>query len=235
MTENNEKPTVSWAVPEELGIPPDTLRLRLNFFHQATEMVYFQGDTVITKMVDAMDIAHALSRELNFNTGLLPENTLWWVNSRDGQIFAIYVEPKVRRLGLQTDLEKPVQRFNIPLPGFIFLCSPGKAPWVVACTSRPTKETDIIYHSPLFNVYRNGRSCGGSNKYPVRVAEIPESFFVSFFTAEGDAKDRSKKYPKNILQLWKALDGTEKFPYDDLVPFGTVADLMKFGSRGEEA
>jgi hypothetical protein len=232
--EKNKAPTISWAVPKELGIPPDTLRLRIDFFHQATELTYFQGDTTIKKMVDAMDIAHALARELNFNTGLLPENTLWWVNSREGQIFAIYVEPKVRRLALQTDLDKPVQRFNIPLPGFIFLCSPGKAPWVVACTSRPTKETDIIYHSPLLNIYRNGRSCGGSQKYTERPLDIIHSFFISFFTAEGDTQDRSKKYPKSVIQLWKFLDGKEKYPIEDLIPFGMVSDLMKFGSRGDD-
>jgi len=231
---SEKAPAINWAVPKDLGIPPDTLRLRIDFFHQATELTYFNGDTVTKKMVDALDIAHALARELNFNTGLLPENTLWWVNSRGGQIFAIYSEPKVRNLALQEDVDKPVQRFNLPLPGFIFLCSSGQAPWVVACTSRPTKETDIIYHSPLPNVYRNGRSCGGSNKYPIRVQDIVESFFISFFTADADLKDRSKSYPKNILQLWKFLDGKDVFPIDDLMPFGTVADLMKFGSRGDE-
>ena len=51
-------PAFSWAVPKELGIPPDSLRLRLDFFHQSTVMTSFTGDTVVTTQVDAMDVAH---------------------------------------------------------------------------------------------------------------------------------------------------------------------------------
>ncbi|GAI49377.1 unnamed protein product, partial [marine sediment metagenome] len=62
----------SWAVPEELGIPPDPLRLRLDFHHQAVEMTFFEGETVTSKVVSAMDVAHALASELSFGSGLLP-------------------------------------------------------------------------------------------------------------------------------------------------------------------
>jgi PRTRC genetic system protein B len=229
-----EQNKFTWCVPKELGIPADSLRLRVDFFHQSTTLTSFDGDTVTTRQVDAMDISHALSRELAVGTGLLPENTLWWLNSRDGQVYAIYVEPKVRKVTLQDDLDKPPQRFEIPLPGFVFLCSPCKAPWVVAVTKRPTKATDIIYHAPLLNIFRNGRSCPGSNKYPERVQDIVESFFTSFFSSTADLQGRSKKYPKNITQLWKFLDGKEEFPIDDLEPFGTLGDLMKFGTEEDE-
>jgi len=92
-----EQNKFTWCVPKELGIPVDSLRLRVDFFHQSTTLTSFDGDTVTTRQVDAMDIAHALSRELAVGTGLLPENTLWWLNSRDGQVYAIYVEPKIRK------------------------------------------------------------------------------------------------------------------------------------------
>jgi hypothetical protein len=232
--EQDKKPAFSWAVPKDLGIPADSLRLRVDFFHQSTILTSFDGDTVTTRQVDAMDIAHALSSDLSFGTGLLPENTLWWLNSRDGQIYAIYVEPRIRKLALQENLNKPPQRFEVPLPGFVFLCSPCKAPWLVAVTKRPTKATDITYHAPCANVFRNGRSCPGSNKYPERVQDIVESFFVSFFTSTADLQGRSKSHPKNIIQLWKSIDGQKEFPMDDLVPFGTLGDLMKFGEGERE-
>ena len=96
MTEKKtEQPAFSWAVPEELGIPPDPLRLRLDFHHQATVMTIFQESTTITKPVNAMDVAHALASDLSFGTGLLPPGTIWWKNTRGGPIFALYVEPKV--------------------------------------------------------------------------------------------------------------------------------------------
>jgi len=63
MTETtNKAPVFSWAVPKELGIPADPLRLRLDFHHQSTVMTYFQSDTItVTNQVDAMDVAHALA------------------------------------------------------------------------------------------------------------------------------------------------------------------------------
>jgi hypothetical protein len=231
MTETTNKapakpPAFSWAVPKELGIPADPLRLRLDFHHQSTVMTYFQGDIVTTKQIDAMDVAHALASDLSFGSGLLPPDTLWWQNTRSGPVFALYVEPKIWKLALQEDIMKPPQRFNIPLPGLIFLCTPGQSPWVYAVKKRPTKEADTVYRAPLANIFNNGRSCPGSHQYPTRIADVVQSFFISFFSATADLSHRSKKYPKNVLQLWKYLDGKTKFPNDDLIEHGTISDLM---------
>jgi len=227
MTETTTKTSAfSWAVPKELGIPADPLRLRLDFHHQSTVMTYFQGDIVTTKQVDAMDVAHALASDLSFGSGLLPPDTLWWQNTRSGPVFALYVEPKIWKLALQENIKNPPHRFNIPLPELIFLCTPGQAPWVYAVKKRPTKETDIVYRAPLANIFNNGRSCPGSHQYPIKTGDIVPSFFISFFSATADLSHRSKQYPKNVLQLWKYLDGKKKFPSNDLVEHGTISDLM---------
>ena len=189
-------------------------------------MTYFTGDTAVTTQVDAMDVARALASDLSFGTGLLPPGTLWWENTKGGPIFAIYVEPKIRKLALQVAAGEPPQRFEIPLPGFIFLCAQGRPPWVYAVTKKPTKESNIVYKAPLFNIFHNGRSCQGSHNYPTRVADIAESFFVSFFSPTGDMGNRSKKYPDNLIGLWRSLQKKKKFPIGDLVPHGTVSDLM---------
>ena len=216
-----------WQVPDTLNVPPDPLRLRLDFHHQAVVMTLFEGEAVSTKVVSAMDVAHALASDLSFGTGLLPTSTLWWENSRNGPIFALYEEPKIRKLALLEMASKPPRRFTIPLPGFIFLCSPGQPPWVYAVKKRPTKESDVVYKAPLCNLYQNGRSCPGNHRYPQRVADIVESFFVSFFSHEADLKNRSQTFPNNIAQLWEFLDKKRKFPLDDLVRHGTVKDLMQ--------
>ncbi len=219
-------PGMSWAVPEELGIPPDKLRLRLDFFHQATTLTYFEGEKVTTKIVDAIDIAHALASDLSFSTGLLPEGVLWWQNTRDGPVFAMYAQPQVWKVALQVDAGKPAKRYNLPLPGLIFLCTPGQAPWVYAVKKKPTKETDIVYKAPLTNIYNNGRSCPGSHTYPNRVADTIKSFFLSFFSIAGDRDGRSKKFPGSVVKLWDFINGKGKFPLDDLIPHATVKDLM---------
>ena len=226
-----EKPAFSWAVPKELGIPPDPLRLRLDFHHQATVMTIFRENSVITKPVDAMDVAHALASDLSFGTGLLPPDTIWWLNTRHGPVFALYVKPKIWKLALQRDIGKPPQRFTVPLPGLIFLCLPGQPPWCYAVKKQPTKETDIVFKAPLANIFEDGRSCTGSHKYPTRVADTVTSFFASFFSATADLQGRSVRFPKNVIDLWVFLDGKKGFPTEDLVKFGTIADLMNIEVR----
>lgn len=226
MGKTTEAPAFEWAVPPELGVPADPLRCRLDFHHQAVTMTLFEGEAVHTRVVSAMDVAHALATDLSFGTGLLPPNTLWWKNTRGGPIFALYVEPKIRRIALQREAQKPPTRFTIPLPGFIFLCRPGRPPCVYAVKKKPTKVTDIIYNAPLCNVYEDGRTCPGNHKYPTRPADIPNSFFVSFFTPAINLSGRSEAFPKSVVQLWEFLDNKKTFPNADLVKLATVRDLM---------
>jgi len=131
-------------------------------------------------------------------------------------------------LTLQTDIKKKPRRFNVPLPGFVFLCIPGKAPWVYAVKKKPTKEKDFVYRAPLANVFSNGLTCPGSHKFPNRAADIVKSFFDSWFSPTADLRQRSKKFPGNIIDLWASLDKSRKkqFPLDDLVEHGMIADLM---------
>ncbi len=158
METTKQAPAYEWAIPPELGVPADPLRLRLDFHHQAVVMTVFEPETQDTRLVSALDVAHALAEDLAFGSGLLPLGTIWWQNTRGGPVFAIYVEPKVRRVALLEDATKPARRFKIPLPGLIFLCSPGQAPWVYAVKKKPTKETDIVYKAPLCNIFANSES-----------------------------------------------------------------------------
>lgn len=219
-------PEIALAVPEELGIPPDQLWARIDFYHQVTNLTFYEEGKVTTRIVDAMDIAHALAAELTYGTGLLPENTLWWNNGKHGPVYGLYEPPAMRILSLEYDIGKEPRRFNIPLPGLIFICQPGQAPYVYAVKSRPTKATGMVYRAPLCNMFHDGRSCGGSNLYPERVTEIPRQFLASFFTATAELSGRSKKHPKNIITLWKEIEGKTEYPLDDLVEHGRLEKLL---------
>ena len=227
---SKEENALVWAVPNELGVPPDPLRLRLDFHYQALVLTDFQGDVVTSRVVSAYDVAQVLMSEMNMSSGLLPEHTLWWKNGRSGPVFAIYVPPGTRRLAVQHDPSKPARRYQLPLPGFIFLCSPGKGPWVYAVKKKPTSENDPVYAAPLLNVFENGQTCPGSNEYPERVDKIIELFFVSFFTHDAHVSNRSKKHHQDIEKLWKEIDKKNRYPMEDLVQIGTVGDLMKLGT-----
>lgn len=225
------EPGFAWAVPSELAIPIDPLRCRLDFHHQATILTLFSGETAQRKVVSMADVVHALAEDLSFGTGLLPQNTLWWQNTRGGPVVAVYIEPQIRKLALLRDVTSPPERFEVPLPGFIFLCSQGRPPWLYAVKKKPTKETDTIYKAPLCNVHDNGMSCGGDHKYPPLLSDIPHSFFVSFFSPTLAGGGKSVKYPRNVTDLWKDLDKRRRFPLADLVEHGTVKDLMNMGDN----
>jgi len=226
----------NWLVPKELHLPADSIRLRLDFHHQSVELTDFEGDFVNTRVVSAYDIAIALASDLSINTGLLPPGTIWWKNTRTGPYTAFYIPPRMRNTVVDIGGRKgkeEIRRYTIPMPGLIFLCSPHMSPWVYAVKKAPESESDLVYRAPMPNIHQNGKSCGGSHKYPDAVENIPESFFTSFFTNTDDLEARSVLYPKNIITLWQYLHKKKitEFPLDDLVHHGTIQDLLKMEMR----
>lgn len=219
------------AVPESLEIPTDKLLVRLDFHSNIVLMHEFEDEKMTTKVVSAIDIAHALTRELAVSTGILPKDALWWMSTRNGAVTALWRPPKVWRVALQRAAMGTPQRFTLPMPGLIFLCQPGQAPWVFAAKRRPTKPADLVYKAPLANIFQDGRSCPGNHKFPLDVGKIPDSFFRSFFSPTADLRDRSRKFPGTVVDLWKHLDGKDKYPMGDLVQHGTVGDLIQGARR----
>ena len=216
-----------WALPEDLEVPPDELKCRLDFYHNAIILYLVDEGIITTRMVSARDVVMALLREVPLRSGLLPEGTLWWGQGKEGVEVALWRSPRVWPVALETEAFKPPRRLRLPMPGLIFVCSPGRPPRVYAAKKRPTNLNAAIYHAPLFNVFSDGRSCPGTHRYPGEIEEIPESFFTSFFSPAADIRGRSKKYPDDLLKLWEELDGKERYPLKDLVPLGKVEDIMK--------
>jgi len=216
-----------WALPDVLEVPPDELKCRLDFYQDTVILYLVDKGVITTRMVSARDVALALLREVPLRSGVLPQDTLWWGQGKEGVEVALWRPPKVWPVALMTEPFKPPKRLRLPMPGLIFVCSPGRPPKVYAAKKRPTHDRDGIYHAPLFNLFRDGRTCPGTHKFPEKIEEIPESFFTSFFSPEADVSGRSKKYPDGLLRLWEELDGKKRYPVKDLVPFGKVEDIMK--------
>jgi len=216
-----------WALPEGIEVPPDELQARLDFYHDSIILYLVDGKVIKTRMVSATDITMALLSEVPLTSGLLPKDTLWWGQGKAGPEIALWRSARVWPVALQAEPFKPPRRFKLPMPGLIFICTPGRPPRVFAARRRPTKLTDIIYHAPLFNVFYDGTTCPGTHKYPAAISEIPESFFTSFFTPAANYQGRSKRYGDDLLKLWEELDGKTKYPLDDLARVGKIGDIMK--------
>ena len=223
---NHERETTRWSTPGPTDVPRDTLEAQLEIYRETILLRGFDGDTQWVKTVSADEIAHALTRHLGLSSGLLPPETLWWNQGEAGQTVALWRPPRVWPVALQREAFQPPARLRLPMPGLVFVCSPARAPWVYAALSRPATPEQELFRAPAFNVFRDGRVCPGSHRFPEDPALIPESFFQSFFSLTGDTRERSKRHPDDLHTLWEELDGTTDYPTDDLVPQCLVADAM---------
>ena len=94
-------------------------------------------------------------------------------------------------------------RRSSPPPGSGFPCRgwsssarraarPGSTPQ----RSRPTDAEQHLFRAPAFNVFRDGRVCPGSHRFPEEVGLIPESFFQSYFSLTGDSPGPLEEAPR---------------------------------------
>src|SRR5581483_8075179 len=229
------RPTPSpyrWALPPEAEVEEDPLRLRLDFHAESVLVHDYAGGVVRTKLVSALDVAHALARELDLTSGVLPPDALWWARTASGVRVAVWREPRVWTVRLRDRYDAKPRRLRLPLPGLVFICLPARqAPYVFAARSRPRGPDDELYHCPTYNVFASGRVCPGSHHFPADPGRVPEEFFRSYFSATGDTgAGKSRRHPRDIGALWAELDGEARYPLDDLVPVLRVADAMRIGT-----
>ena len=223
-----------WSLPGQGEMPKDELRVQLEVYNETILLRGFENDSAWVRTVSADEIATVFTQHLGFSSGLLPQEALWWNQGETGQVVGLWRPPGVWSVALQREAFKPPARLRLPMPGLVFVCSPGRAPWVYAALGRPTNSEQQLFRAPAFNVFGDGRVCPGSHRFPEEVGLIPESFFQSFFSGTGDTRNRSKKHPDNLIALWEELDGKSEYPMEDLVSQCTVAHAMAVseGRRG---
>ncbi len=130
--------------------------------------------------------------------------------------------PRVWPVAFQREAFQPLARLRLPMPGLVFVCSPGRAPWVDTALERPSNPEQQLHRAPAFNVFRDGRVCPGSHRFPEDARPIPESFF----SLTGDTEEHSKKHSGNLQALWEELDGQTDYPVEGLVPQCAVGHVM---------
>ena len=232
---SNEPDTTQWSLPGATDAPRDDLKLQLEVYGETILLRGFESESTWVRTVSADEIAGVFTQHLGFSSGLLPEARPLVEPGRDraggGPLAAA---AGLRSVALQREAFKPPARLRLPMPGLVFVCSPGRAPWVYAAKDRPSDAEQQLFRAPAFNVFGDGRVCPGSHRFPEEVGLIPESFFQSYFSLTGDSRNRSKKHPENLLALWEEIDGKNEYPTEDLVPQCTVSHAMAVseGRRG---
>ena len=226
--------TTQWSLPGPADVPRDELQMQLEVYKETILLRGFENDSTWVRTVSADAIANVFTQHLGFSSGLLPDETLWWCQGETGQVVALWRPPQVWSVALQREAFKSPARLRLPMPGLVFVCSPGRPPWVYAALGRPNDPEQHLFRAPAFNVFRDGRVCPGSHRFPEEVGLIPESFFQSYFSLNGDSRDRSKEHADNLQALWEEIDGQTEYPNEDLVPQCTVGQAMAVseGRRG---
>ncbi len=218
---------VQWTDGAGAPVERDRLRMRLDLYEESLTLRCYEPEATWTRRVDADQIAAAFIEHMGARTGLLPPGALWWKQSAEGAVTALWREPQVWATALQIKAFEPPERFRLPMPGLLFIGAPGRPPWVFAAHKRPESGGETLYRIPAFNVFGDGRVCPGNHRFPDRVEETPESFFQSHFSMTGDTRGRSKKHPDRLYELWKELHGQDEYPLEDLVEHCAVADAME--------
>lgn len=224
-----ESARIFWSHPQTPDSPlNDCLIARLDFYGSSIQLTsYDEGVPQATWPVSPADLARTITANTRVNTGLLPDTALWKTLTPAGPPkIALWTPPSVRKVAVAVEFNKPTQRYELPMPGLVFVCCPSAPPAVYAAKRRPAHEEEPLYNAPVFNTYPDGTTCQGTHSYPEDISLMPEQFFTAWFTTHGNQSRRSKKHPDSLLSLWEELDGTEEYPLDDLTRWGTVAEAM---------
>lgn len=167
---------------------------------------------------------------------LLPDNILvahpdmlaWWVPAQvRAAYFALSSPPEgLRALSARTTV-------MVPYPAHLFIATrSGLGVYALAASERPAADTRVL-HSPILNVFIDGRLCWGNVPRPktLGVAAIPEferAVFDSWSTHPNPGQELTVSGPgKNggggLVRLWDDLAARRatRFPVSRLKPFGS--------------
>jgi hypothetical protein len=128
MTTANDVDCAVWSPPGPADLPRDQLQAQLEVYGETILLRGFEADRNWVRTVSADEIANVFIRHLGFSSGLLPDNALWWNQGETGQVVALWRPPQVWPVALQREAFQPPARLRLPMPGLVFVCSPGRAP-----------------------------------------------------------------------------------------------------------
>ena len=231
---SNDAEKTEWSLPGPADAPRDNLKLQLEVYGETILLRGFESDSTWVRTVSADEIANVFTQHLGLLLGAAAPGRPLVEPGRDrtGGCPLAATGDLVRGPatgGVQASRPAPASHAGAGLRLLAGPCALG-----LRRSERPAEPEQQLFRAPAFNVFRDGRVCPGSHRFPEDVGLIPESFFQSFFSLTGDTRNRSKKHPDNLIALWEEIDGTTAYPMEDLVPQCTVAHAMAVseGRRG---
>lgn len=163
---------------------------------------------------------------------ILPENVLvahpdmlvWWVPAQTRSAYFALTSGA----GLDVLSERTVK--PVPYPAHLFVATRSNlGVYALPKSERPTADTQVL-HSPILNVFIDGRLCWGNIQKPKRltpsaIAEYESAVFDSWSTHPNPGQELTLKGKGGLLRLWDELakGRTRSFPVKRLRPFTFAA------------
>lgn len=171
---------------------------------------------------------------------ILPENVLvshpdllaWWVPAqvRSGY-FALTSSDELKTLSKRVVVQ-------VPFPAHLFIATRSNlSVYALARSERPTADTEVL-HSPILNVYVDGKLCWGNIPKPktLTAAAIPayeQAVFDSWSTHPNPGQDTTVTGRGGLVEIWDDLAerGARTFPTRRLRPFNPNYRGQRTGAR----
>ena len=157
--------TTQWSLPGPADAPRGVLKVQLEVYNETILLRGFEDDSTWVRTVSADEIANLFTQHLGFSSGLLPQEALWWNQGETGQVVALWRPPQVWPVALQREAFQPPARLRLPMPGLVFVCSPGRAPWALRRAEPPHRSRAAALPHP--GLQRLRRRQGLPRKSPV--------------------------------------------------------------------
>lgn len=192
-----------------------------------TKNGYVLGTAKLLSESQQIQVAEHIVATKKTSLGLLPENVIH-IGIND---LIWYVKAKVWKMAFPT--EKGTEYFDVPLPAHLIRAKDGEFfAYALKSNKRPTANTEI-FHSPVPNVYSDGRICQGSVKFPKHIdlnamSDIEASIFRTVSTGihnrgiKGISRSDHTKYLQGLANEKK-----QRFSVTKLIKHnGNVNDLL---------
>ncbi len=150
-----------------------------------------------------------------------PDMLAWWIPA---QVRSAYFALSSPPAGLKTLSERTI--LPVPYPAHLFVATrSGLGVYALPTDERPTADTELL-HSPVLNVYVDGRLCWGNIPQPKSptIASIPEferAVFDSWSTHPNTGQELTVTGKGGLVRLWDDLAARRavRFPVRRLRPF----------------
>lgn len=180
----------------------------------------------VTKKCISPQAARAAFAKEPFDTDWLPLSTCRYGEGPRGTWLMQKFEPGHYDIQLDTpislsDDSDPINILSLPMPGLLFL---GLKDEYFLWSYKIWRESHTsLFHTPLPNIYPNGRICFGNTHPPQAAGTTMPKAWTVFWEATFSSHlitDKSKSHPANILSKLITLhaERTALYPLDDLTP-----------------